>query len=223
MSVQSVASYVWGNCTYWVARSLDWVPGGLGDAKNWLVNAQRKGYKISATPHAGDVVVYGPGNGYSQLGHVAVVKSVDGPGHFTVSEMNFKGLGITDTRQSSMHGVMGFIEPPNSAQHASSGQNPNPFAQWLLSVAGFTAGQAAQQGQNFVNFSMPGVSFNVSNPLQGFTDWIQSNVWRAALIVFGLVTVLVGFIILFHQPIEYVQQQTAETAKDAGEAAAVAG
>lgn len=105
-------SYFVGQCTYYVAKALDWVPAGLGNANQWLDNAQTKGFHTSGTPAPGDVVVYN-GPGYSQYGHVGVVEKVFSDNTFAVNEMNYTGVGQTDTRRSSMQGVAGFIEPPS--------------------------------------------------------------------------------------------------------------
>ena len=115
MSQESVSSYIWGQCTAFVAQTLGWIPAGLGNAGDWVNNAQIKGYAISNTPVAGSAVVYSPGGGYSPYGHVAVVEQVLPDGSFLVAEQNYKGPGITDERVSTMAGVSGFILPPGSS------------------------------------------------------------------------------------------------------------
>lgn len=112
-------SYAFGNCTYFVAKTLPWIPGGLGDAYQWLSNARAKGLQTSTTPVVGSVVVYGQGNGYSNFGHVAVVRALNGDGTFQVSEMNFVGFNQTDTRKSTMKDVAGFILPPGTTSSTS--------------------------------------------------------------------------------------------------------
>lgn len=112
-------SYAWGNCTYFVAKTLPWIPAGLGDAYQWLANARAKGLQTSSVPVVGSVVVYGQGNGYSQFGHVAVVQSINSDGTFVVSEMNFLGLNKTDTRTSTMKDVAGFILAPGTTSSSS--------------------------------------------------------------------------------------------------------
>jgi hypothetical protein len=92
----------------------------LGNAKDWIVNAKKQGYKVLRNPVPDSVVVYGPGNGYSNLGHVAVVDSVNKDGTFNVTEMNYKGYDLIDNRTSSMRGVIGFIIPPGSTYHGSA-------------------------------------------------------------------------------------------------------
>ena len=61
-------------------------------------------------PWQGAIVVFGPGNDYSPLGHVAYVESVVNPTSFLVDEANAYGLGIVDQRLiSSLTDVEGFI------------------------------------------------------------------------------------------------------------------
>lgn len=106
-------NYALGQCTYYVARSLGYIPGNLGNADQWASKAAEHGMQVGQTPKVGDAVVYGGGGGYSaQYGHVAVVTGVLPDGKFTVSEMNVDGVGVADTRTSSMADVIGFINPP---------------------------------------------------------------------------------------------------------------
>lgn len=128
MSAASLASYAWGQCTYFVAKTLGWVPAGLGNAENWLANAQKKGYKTTANPTVGSVVVYGPGGLYSSLGHVAVVTAVNPSNQtFTVEEGNFGGgPGSTDTRVSTLANVEGFILPPAGQGQGGASFTPAP-------------------------------------------------------------------------------------------------
>jgi len=119
-------SYTWGNCTYFVAKTLPWIPAGLGDAYQWLANARAKGLQTGSTPVVGSVVVYGQGHGYSNFGHVAVVQSINGDGTFNVSEMNFLGLNKVDTRKSSMNDVVGFILPPGTTSSTNVPTFPSP-------------------------------------------------------------------------------------------------
>jgi hypothetical protein len=92
------AGYVPGNCTWWVAHNR-LVPGSLGDAWQWLGDAAVAGFATSAQPALGAVVVYKREGGYSSLGHVAIVIAISAT-DFTVSEMNYLGLGIVDERES---------------------------------------------------------------------------------------------------------------------------
>lgn len=101
-------AYPWGQCTYYVATIYN-IPGNWGNADTWYQSARAAGYATTSKPTAGAVVVWGSGGGYSVYGHVGVVQSVQG-GTFTVTEMNFYGVGIVDSRSGvSMADVEGFI------------------------------------------------------------------------------------------------------------------
>jgi surface antigen len=114
-------NYALGQCTYYVARSLGYIPGDLGNADQWASKAAEQGFDVSHTPKVGTAVVYGPGGAYSpQYGHVAVVTAVNADGTFTVSEMNVDGTGVADTRTSSLNDVIGFINPPAGTDMATA-------------------------------------------------------------------------------------------------------
>jgi surface antigen len=113
--------YALGQCTYYVARSLGYIPGDLGNAADWAQNAAKQGFQVGQKPTVGDAVVYGGGGGYSpQYGHVAVVQAVNPDGTFTVSEMNVEGNMVADTRTSTMQDVIGFINPPAGTNMATA-------------------------------------------------------------------------------------------------------
>ncbi len=118
----ATAAYAFGNCTYYVATRFPTIYPYLGNAKDWLAAAPKHGYTVLSTPHPDTVVVYGPGNGYSSLGHVAVVESVNSDGSFQVSEMNYRGYDMIDQRRSTMKGVIGFIVPPGSSYTPKAAQ-----------------------------------------------------------------------------------------------------
>ena len=102
-------AYPWGQCTYYVATIYN-IPGDWGNADTWFPSAQAAGYATTSRPTAGAVVVWGSGGGYSVFGHVGVVQSVQSGNSFTVTEMNFYGVGIVDTRGGvSLADVEGFI------------------------------------------------------------------------------------------------------------------
>lgn len=113
-------AYAFGNCTYYVATRYPNIYPYLGNALNWIVSAKKQGYTVLSQPAPDTVVVYGPGNGYSSLGHVAVVESVNSDGSFQVSEMNYRGYDLVDQRKSTMKGVIGFIVPPGSTYQTSA-------------------------------------------------------------------------------------------------------
>lgn len=85
--------YAYGNCTAYVASKLP-VPDNWGDAYNWGVAAQTQGYTVSDVPVVG-AIAWNTTDSY--LGHVALVVGVEGD-QVTISEMNYAGLGVVDTR-----------------------------------------------------------------------------------------------------------------------------
>jgi surface antigen len=84
--------FPWGWCTWYVAtrRNVTW----LGDAYQWFGNAQAQGYPVGSAPKADAIMV----TWESGLGHVAYVESVNPDGSWLVSEMNFRGFGVTSQR-----------------------------------------------------------------------------------------------------------------------------
>lgn len=97
--------YPYGWCTYYVATRRA-VPTGFGNGGAWLSSAKRSGWSTGSTPIPGAIVV----TRESWLGHVAYVESVSG-NSFTISEMNYKGWGITSSRSMSISdgAIKGFI------------------------------------------------------------------------------------------------------------------
>lgn len=182
------ASYTFGNCTYYVAKVLDWVPAGLGDAKDWLANAQAKGLPTTNIPTPGSVVVYGAGQGMSPFGHVAIVQSLNGDGTFNVSEMNFAGFNQVDTRRSTMSDVQGFILPPGGSADAGS--------QFMASSGGFTLpGTNIQIGSGSVPFF---------TGLGTITGWLTDNRnwWKLGFMAAGTLMIWWGFELYFLRDVE---------------------
>ena len=97
--------FAYGYCTWYVynRRPVPW----LGNAWEWYGQAVRYGWAVGSTPRAGAIMV----TWESGWGHVAYVESVAPDGSWTVSEMNFKGWGVVDTRTIRPGGVplIGFI------------------------------------------------------------------------------------------------------------------
>jgi surface antigen len=121
----ALQAYAFGNCTYYVAERYPNIYPWLGNALNWVTSAKQRGYTVLSSPAVDTVVVYGPGNGYSSLGHVAVVDAVNPDGSFQVSEMNYTGYDVVDSRRSTMRGVIGFVVPPGSSYTAKTQQALN--------------------------------------------------------------------------------------------------
>ena len=112
------ATYSFGECTWYVAHTLAWIPGSLHDGGDWAANAAARGYRLTMVPTVGSAVCYGRGDGYSTFGHVAVVIAVYSTTSFLVSEMNFVAWDQVDQRVSNMHDVVAFILPPGAAPGA---------------------------------------------------------------------------------------------------------
>ncbi len=103
-----IDDYPWGQCTWYVAslRDVYW----SGNAWEWAYTARAAGRPEGMRPRVGSMVVFGPGNGYSEFGHVAYVVGVQGSTSFTVDEANMLGLGVVDQRHiTSLHDVEAFI------------------------------------------------------------------------------------------------------------------
>lgn len=225
MSSSSLATYIWNQCTYYVASALSWVPGGLGNANQWLHNAAAKGLPVSSTPAVGDVVVYqggtspaalgAPAAQYDSLGHVAVVTGVNPNGTFTVSESNYGGSTQTspDTRVSTMTNVQGFIQPPSGAGStaslagntttASFGPSLNSSPWDLFGIPFFIPGLApytpalpAQGGANAAN----------SGALGSIVGQLWSPVMRVLIVLVGAVFIITGLVVLSHSAQGHLDQ-----------------
>jgi len=99
--------FPWGYCTWYVASKTH-VPWG-GNAKNWISNSRGDGAVISNTPAVGSIVAT---TDNSRYGHVAYVEKVEN-GRIFVSEMNYKGFGIVNTRwiNTNSRTIKGYIHP----------------------------------------------------------------------------------------------------------------
>lgn len=82
--------YSYGQCTYYVASRRN-VPGGWGNAANWIYGAQASGFPTGQVPQPGAI---GVGKG---INHVVYIESVNGD-MVTVSEMNYVGWNVVSTR-----------------------------------------------------------------------------------------------------------------------------
>jgi hypothetical protein len=93
-------NYVFGNCTWWVAylkiKEGDPIPNSWGNAATWNSRSELDGYKVDHSPSVGSIMQDSFDAG--GLGHVAMVTSVDIYGNWTISEMNYIGLDIVDSR-----------------------------------------------------------------------------------------------------------------------------
>jgi len=94
-----------GQCTWWaeqeaVAYTGVW-PALFGDAYQWAADAAANGWSVGYVPRIGSVVVFQPGfdGAFWPTGHVAwVTEFYPDTGIVVISEMNFQGLGVVDSR-----------------------------------------------------------------------------------------------------------------------------
>ena len=99
--------FVPGQCTAYVA-SRRFVPWS-GNAWEWLGNAKAMGFPTGQVAEPGAIMVTWESAFY---GHVAYVEQVNADGSFMVSEMNYKGPYVIDTRgplRNKDVPLMGFI------------------------------------------------------------------------------------------------------------------
>jgi surface antigen len=93
--------YDFGECTWYVAlkriQAGHPIPSNLGDAYSWYPIAQAEGLPTGLTPEPGAVIWF-PRSGVSPLGHVGLVSSVNADGSITITEMNWNGWDVVDTR-----------------------------------------------------------------------------------------------------------------------------
>jgi CHAP domain len=123
------SSYDAGECTRGVCDISSWVLDGWGNAKDWLAKAAAAGFQTTMIPTINSVVVYGAGNGYSPLGHVATVdRMFNREDVFGVREMNYTAWNAYDERNSTLQDVIGFILPPGYTPGAGLGPVVLPTA-----------------------------------------------------------------------------------------------
>lgn len=82
--------YAGGGCTAWAWANRPDLPGNLGNARYWGVNAARAGFPVDNTPQVGAIAVYQPGSygAYYPYGHVAVVTAIQGS-RIQISEASY--------------------------------------------------------------------------------------------------------------------------------------
>ncbi len=86
-------TYAPGYCTWYAKSRRPDLPNRLGNASAWVGSAAAQGFATGSTPQAGAIGQQG--------NHVVYVESVNGDGTVTVSEMNYKGLGVISSRTVS--------------------------------------------------------------------------------------------------------------------------
>lgn len=93
-------TYVAGQCTWYAKSKRMDLPSNLGNANQWLANAQAQGLATGSSPQAGAVGVSFEG----YYGHVVYIERVNPDGSVFLSEMNYRGSGggpgIVSTRNA---------------------------------------------------------------------------------------------------------------------------
>ncbi|MDD2907104.1 MAG: LysM peptidoglycan-binding domain-containing protein [Candidatus Gracilibacteria bacterium] len=93
-------SFVWGNCTRYVAQYKNVTWGG--NANQWLSNARAAGAPTGSTPKIGAIVQL-TGTGYNpRYGHVGIVMEVKSD-HIIISDMNYRRLNEVTYRKISIN------------------------------------------------------------------------------------------------------------------------
>lgn len=100
-----VNTYYYGYCTWYVANRRS-IPNQWGNAGQWFNSAQASGYPTGYEPAPGAIIV----TSESGWGHVGYVESVSDQS-ITISEMNYAGWGIVNTREISKNNpvITGYI------------------------------------------------------------------------------------------------------------------
>lgn len=181
MSVASAASYAVNQCTWFVARTLSWIPAGLGNAGDWLANAARQGYPESSSPVVGSVAVWGRNmGGASSVGHVAVVTGIGAGGLPIVAEENWPegsgpryGVQVTPQQAS---GIIGYILPKGSGTGTG-----------IANLGGSPAGSGIAAPASLDPTTWPGA---IADGLTGFA-------WRVLAIWIGAALIILGMVVLF--------------------------
>ena len=99
--------FPYGQCTWYVAKRWGCIPWS-GNARNWLANARKYGYKTGSQPVPGAIMV----TRESWWGHVALVEKVIGDS-VVISEMNKYGWGRVNRRTLNKNSwiIRGYIYP----------------------------------------------------------------------------------------------------------------
>ncbi len=169
-----------GNCTKYVCEQrknniLGCVAWG-GNANEWLDNAKAVGYNIGNIPIVGAILVTNEDPIY---GHVAFVESIDNQSNtFSVSEMNYKGLGIVSNRDINFNNphILGFIYGPGISPYFTYFTFPNHSSQ------GWTCGydteivDQTQADQNTWMIAAAGNNPGVVSP--SFAKGINTNQFK---------------------------------------------
>ncbi len=82
--------YYYGYCTWYAKQRRPDLPNNLGDAISWVARARAQGIATGSTPRVGAVGQQG--------NHVVFVEAVNANGTVTISEMNYVGRGVVNSR-----------------------------------------------------------------------------------------------------------------------------
>lgn len=113
-------AYPAGQCTYYVASVLSWIPTTWGNAATWLQNAEQAGLQTGGTPTVGAVGVIAA-NAHtargtaSPEGHVGVIAAVNGDQVTLDSENWPEGDNQANGLVFNVSDFAGFIYPPPGA------------------------------------------------------------------------------------------------------------
>ena len=106
--------FPYGQCTWWANQRYYQLHGVFvpwhinANAWQWTARASNFGWRVSAVPRVGEIVVLQPGvQGAYYMGHVAVVEQVLSGGHFIASSMNWGASrgGVTNSQFHAGPGV----------------------------------------------------------------------------------------------------------------------
>ncbi len=86
-------TYAAGYCTWYAKSRRPDLPNRLGNASAWVSSAAAQGFATGSAPRVGAIGQQG--------NHVVYIESVNGDGTVTVSEMNWRGLGVVSSRTTS--------------------------------------------------------------------------------------------------------------------------
>lgn len=86
-------TYSAGYCTWYAKSRRPDLPNRMGNASAWVASAAAQGFATGSTPRPGAIGQQG--------NHVVYIESVNGDGTVTVSEMNYRGLGVVSSRTAS--------------------------------------------------------------------------------------------------------------------------
>jgi surface antigen len=87
-------TYAFGNCTWYVKNRRPSISNSWGNANTWFYNAGAQGWATGTAPRVGAIGTTTAGG----LGHVVYIEAVNGDGTVTLSEMNYDGFDLIDTR-----------------------------------------------------------------------------------------------------------------------------